>query len=597
MTKSGGRKLTGSGGVPATATAPTGAEVLTGNAALFTTSKFAPRQNPAPPSFTLDDVRKAIPAHCFERPWYKSFGYLTYDVIMVTIMFVISLYYKQIALKAALNISNIVGLDTAALGPLIQSSRLATVANPASLFDFGTPADSLTPLFGESTSAFFSLFSTQSFSSASVFLYSLTLLSLWVFYVIVQGAIMTGLWVLGHECGHKGFSASATVANAVGVIVHSFLLVPYFSWQTSHRKHHSHTGDMELDEVHLPEHINALVPSASYGYLHNDKYAEQESQARAGKPVNGAGSWIQNTGTFLKEVNGTLQQYNFVFRTISFVLITTVGWFLYLVMNASGRRYAKTGVLPPNHFVPSSPIFTASDRVGVIVSNVVLSAYLYAFYLIAAKWSFGFFALTYIAPYFVVNYWLVVITLLQHTHTGLPHYSTASWTYLRGALATVDRDFGAFYNFTLHNINDTHVVHHLFSTIPHYHAMEATRAVQKLLDGYYIKTDTEAQSFGVLKSLWTSLRECNFVAEDEHPALELTANAINSLKTAGATDASVQVHSAVPSAAAAKTCSTIITKTDTELTQKKSASNAPKPLSAVRDINKEVYWFRTVHTN
>ena len=184
-------------------------------------------------------------------------------------------------------------------------------------------------------------------------------------------------------------------------------------------------------------------------------------------------------------------------------------------------------------------------------------------------------ARSYVIPYLVVNFWLVLITLLQHTHPGaapppppcrhppqprvlpcpahtrvvspppaqpthiptpppteLPHYTDDEWDWLRGALSTVDRDYGPLLNTLHHHIQvgiglaaaprwlrqapvraggrpvagtlrggaatggaarrrrrrqplpptpahhttpsslaqDTHVCHHLFSTMPHYHA-------------------------------------------------------------------------------------------------------------------------------
>ena len=36
-------------------------------------------------------------------------------------------------------------------------------------------------------------------------------------------------------------------------------------------------------------------------------------------------------------------------------------------------------------------------------------------------------------------------------------------------------------NKVFHHITDTHVAHHLFSTMPHYHAMEATKAIKPVL--------------------------------------------------------------------------------------------------------------------
>jgi omega-6 fatty acid desaturase (delta-12 desaturase) len=75
----------------------------------------------------------------------------------------------------------------------------------------------------------------------------------------------------------------------------------------------------------------------------------------------------------------------------------------------------------------------------------------------------------YIVPYLIVNMWLVMITLLQHTHPSLPHYNDSEWEWLRGALSTVDRSYGPL-DVVFHHIADTHVCHHLFSAMPHYHA-------------------------------------------------------------------------------------------------------------------------------
>ncbi len=80
----------------------------------------------------------------------------------------------------------------------------------------------------------------------------------------------------------------------------------------------------------------------------------------------------------------------------------------------------------------------------------------------------------YVAPLLVVNHWLVMITFLQHTHPELPHYEDSEWDWLRGALATVDRSYGVL-DHVFHHIADTHVTHHLFSQIPHYHAQVRSR--------------------------------------------------------------------------------------------------------------------------
>src|SRR5437667_5958805 len=51
----------------------------------------------------------------------------------------------------------------------------------------------------------------------------------WMVYGFVQGLVGTGVWVLAHECGHQAFSPSRKLNDFVGWVLHSSLLVPYFS--------------------------------------------------------------------------------------------------------------------------------------------------------------------------------------------------------------------------------------------------------------------------------------------------------------------------------------------------------------------------------
>ena len=75
---------------------------------------------------------------------------------------------------------------------------------------------------------------------------------LWLLTWWIQGAFMTGLWVMAHECGHQAFSASRLINDAVGCILHSMLLVPYWTWAHSHKLHHSNANSMERDTVFVP---------------------------------------------------------------------------------------------------------------------------------------------------------------------------------------------------------------------------------------------------------------------------------------------------------------------------------------------------------
>ena len=78
----------------------------------------------------------------------------------------------------------------------------------------------------------------------------------WPVYWYAQGSVMTGVWVLAHECGHQAFSEYEIVNNTIGTILHSALLVPYHNWRITHGRHHNHTGSGKL-KVSLYQEIGS----------------------------------------------------------------------------------------------------------------------------------------------------------------------------------------------------------------------------------------------------------------------------------------------------------------------------------------------------
>jgi omega-6 fatty acid desaturase (delta-12 desaturase) len=292
---------------------------------------------------------------------------------------------------------------------------------------------------------------------------------LWPAYWWFQGVAATGIWILAHECGHQAFSNSKTINNNVGLVLHSLLLVPYHPWRISHAKHHASTGHIGQDQVFVPKRRQVIRPE--------DKPESPMWEAIESSPLY----VIFNVGMYL-----------------------LIGWPAYLFANKSGQPYEQFTC----HFLPSSPIFEKRHRNQVILSNAFLLAVIAL--LGIATYSTSLWTVTkyYTIPYLIVNGFLVGITLLQHTDVYLPHYSPTAWNFVRGALTTVDRDYGWFLNHALHHINDSHVAHHLFSQMPHYNAIKATPYLKEKLGEYYLYDRTP-----VTKALYRAVKNCCFVED------------------------------------------------------------------------------------
>ncbi|MFN9960840.1 MAG: fatty acid desaturase, partial [bacterium] len=103
------------------------------------------------------------------------------------------------------------------------------------------------------------------------------------------------------------------------------------------------------------------------------------------------------------------------------------------------------------------------------------------------QWGWMWLLKYYAVPYVVFVIWLDLVTYLHHTEHDLPWYRGDNWNFLKGAISTIDRDYGIF-NHIHHDIG-THVAHHIFLNMPHYILLKATEAIKPVMGEYYYKSD------------------------------------------------------------------------------------------------------------
>ncbi|CAJ2504503.1 Uu.00g118970.m01.CDS01 [Anthostomella pinea] len=294
-------------------------------------------------------------------------------------------------------------------------------------------------------------------------------------YPFLAGLPLTGLWVIGHECGHGGFSTYSAANNTVGFLLHSALLTPYFAWRSSHGRHHQYANNMSTDLNYVPFTRDEYEDSA-HGTASRDHMTEDAP----------------------------------AMVVVRIIIQQVIGWPWYLLTHItagpeSSPRKSK-GWWDNSHFLPSSSLFRESEGVNILASDLGIACMCGLLYV--AGTSFGFQSLLwgYVLPWMWVNHWIVMVTYLHHTSPDLPKFKAESWTYLRGALATVDRDPGFVLRHMLHHIIDLHVVHHLFPRIPHYHYHEATEAIKPLLGNLY---HSDKQNYW--RALWEAFTQCQWV--------------------------------------------------------------------------------------
>ncbi|KQK14478.1 omega-3 fatty acid desaturase, chloroplastic [Brachypodium distachyon] len=281
----------------------------------------------------------------------------------------------------------------------------------------------------------------------------------WPVYWAAQGTMFWALFVLGHDCGHGSFSNNAKLNSVVGHILHSSILVPYHGWRISHRTHHQNHGHVDKDESWHP------LPEKLYRSLDSST------------------------------------------RKLRFALpFPMLAYPFYLWSRSPG----KSG----SHFHPSSDLFQPNEKKDVLTSTtcwLAMAGLLAGLTVVMGPLQI---LKLYAVPYWIFVMWLDFVTYLHHHghNDKLPWYRGKEWSYLRGGLTTLDRDYGWLNN--VHHDIGTHVIHHLFPQIPHYHLVEATEAAKPVLGKYYREPDKSGPfPFHLFGALARSLKRDHYVSD------------------------------------------------------------------------------------
>ena len=245
----------------------------------------------------------------------------------------------------------------------------------------------------------------------------------WIFL----GTGLAGMFVIGHDCGHRSFSNRIWVNDLVGHLMMLPTIYPYHAWRILHNHHHKHTNKLEVDNAwdpFTPETYNSFSPVLQWWY----------------RRLRSRFWWL-----------GSIAHW----ATLHF------SWW--------------------NH--------TGRDRQQIRFSAllVIISAAI-AFPLLLATIGVWGFIKFWLAPWIVYHFWISTFTIVHHTLPDIPFKPEDKWNAAEAQLCgTVHCQYPWWVEFLCHDIN-VHIPHHLTTGIPWYNLRQAHASLQENWGEYLHET-------------------------------------------------------------------------------------------------------------
>ena len=238
------------------------------------------------------------------------------------------------------------------------------------------------------------------------------------FVWVLTGTALTGLFVIGHDCGHRSFSNRLWVNDLVGHVVFIPLNYPFHAWRIGHNYHHKHTNKHGVDNTWDPfdqETYDNAPPIISWGYRH----------------MRGKFWWL-----------GSIAHWALVhFR-----------WWKF---EGKEREQVRFSVL----------VVIATSAIGFPA-------------LIATTGLIGLVKF-WLMPWIGYHFWMSTFTMVHHTLPDIPFKTTENWHEAEAQLAgTVHCDYPWWVEFLCHDIN-VHIPHHISTAIPWYNLRKAHQSIKE----------------------------------------------------------------------------------------------------------------------
>jgi omega-6 fatty acid desaturase (delta-12 desaturase) len=232
------------------------------------------------------------------------------------------------------------------------------------------------------------------------------------------GTAATGLFVIGHDCGHRSFAKQRWVNNWVGHLMMLPLIYPFHSWRILHDYHHIHTNKLHVD--------NAWEPWTVETY---------QSQPRLLKAL-----YRGMRGPF---------------------------WWTASIAHWAVLHFDL------NHFAKRDRAAVAVSITAVIGFAAILFPTLY---LTLGLWGIVKF---WLMPWLGYHFWMSTFTLVHHTIPEIQFVPESEWSAVPAQLSgTVHCTYPHWVEVLCHDIN-VHVPHHISTGIPAYNLRQAHQSLMQ----------------------------------------------------------------------------------------------------------------------
>jgi omega-6 fatty acid desaturase (delta-12 desaturase) len=261
------------------------------------------------------------------------------------------------------------------------------------------------------------------------------------------GWTFTGIFVIGHDCGHMAFSERRWVNSMVGHLCHSALWSGFHNWRIWHNYHHAKTQLRRVD----PDWPEQMVTRAEY---------EKAPLGHKAHVRLGFGSPLGILVGFWQSM----------FR----------------------RFFMKV-------MAPQIPLTRSAER-DLLFSSAMMILACSSLSVVLYRWG-GAWAVVkyYYVPSFIAAAHGAMLTYLHHCNADALVFDKDDWTPFRGQVAsTFNVRFPRWIEALWFDIN-IHLVHHLAPRIPWYHLRVATEAIRATNSDWL---QERRFSLGYLRASW-----------------------------------------------------------------------------------------------